>query len=95
MYSSKEDKKTLLEYCESESLRIDNLVARRFSQKLRNTIHYQEILLDVNKIEEGSTKGCNCYSELSVILFLWIKIIAINRLFDMTDSEFKLIRKMQ
>lgn len=57
MFSKKDDKRILLEYCKNENLLIENLVAREFAQKLRNTIHYQTILLDINKLRENSTRG--------------------------------------
>ncbi|MBR0599782.1 hypothetical protein [Sinanaerobacter chloroacetimidivorans] len=56
-FSKKDDRRILLEYCKNENLIIGNLVAREFAQKLRNTIHYQTILLDTNKFRENSTRG--------------------------------------
>ena len=56
-FSSIEDVKTLHQYCENEKLSFENLSARKFAQKLRNTLHYQEILLDTNKMKGTSTKN--------------------------------------
>lgn len=55
-FSSSEDVKRLHQYCENEKLSFKNLCARKFAQKLRNTLHYQTLLLDVNKIAGTSTK---------------------------------------
>lgn len=55
-FSTKEDATILLKCCENENLKIEKLIAREFAQKLRNTIHYQEILLDTNKITGSSIK---------------------------------------
>lgn len=56
-YSEKDDKKLLIEYCKNEELIIEDLEARDFAQKLRNTIHYQQLHFDTNKIKDGSTKN--------------------------------------
>lgn len=56
-YSEKDDKKLLIEYCKNEELIIENFEARDFAQKLRNTIHYQQLNFDTNKIKDGSTKN--------------------------------------
>ncbi|WP_130435506.1 hypothetical protein [Cuneatibacter caecimuris] len=55
-FSTKEDIKILRHYCEYEKLCLEDLGARGFAQKLRNTIHYQKILLDANKMAGSSIR---------------------------------------
>jgi hypothetical protein len=49
-FSTEEDKLCLKEYCMKEELCFDNLKARTFAQNLRNTLHYQNLALDINSV---------------------------------------------
>lgn len=54
-FSAQGDRDLILRYYKNENLSIENLAGKEFAQNLRNTILYQELLLDSNKIKVNST----------------------------------------
>lgn len=86
-FSTKEDIKILVKYCENENLKIENLVAREFAQKLKNTIHYQEILLDINKIVGSSTKD--------IVAAIYLTNTNTNSMTEFRDKGLAMIKEMR
>lgn len=55
-YSSDTDKRYIKKLCEKNNILLENLKARKYAQKLRNTLHYQRIDIDIAKIHNKSTR---------------------------------------
>lgn len=86
-YSEKDDKQRLIEYCKNEELMIENLIAREFAQKLRNTIHYQQLHFDTNKIEDGSTKN--------IITAIYLSNTDTNSMREFRNKSAVMVREMK
>lgn len=55
---AKDDAKELNKHLNETDLEITNLKAREFAQKIRNTIHYQEIAFDSDLLSGATTREC-------------------------------------
>ena len=86
-FSSEEDGKTINEFCKTENLRIEALSARKFAQKLRNTIHYQELYLDINKIKNESAK--------SIIEAIYLSNTSTNSIAEFRDKTIEMVIEMK
>ena len=54
-YASADDKVFLQKWLADNGINIEKLLARKFARKLRNTIHYQDILFNPDRCSNGST----------------------------------------
>ncbi|WP_024295838.1 hypothetical protein [Lacrimispora indolis] len=86
-FSPKEDIKILNKYFENEKLNLENLGARGFAQKLRNTLHYQEILLDTNKMTGNSTKD--------IVTAIYLSNTETNSMTEFRNKGLKMINEMR
>lgn len=52
-YSVESDRNILLQHLQAVSLDMNTLVSRKFAQNLRNTIHYQELTIDLSVVKKN------------------------------------------
>lgn len=53
-YSAESDRNVLQRHLQTANLNMNTLMARKFAQKLRNTIHFQELTIDSSIVKKNS-----------------------------------------